>query len=123
MPTFADLLSSKIAPPDPDDLLRDQLGQGQNLVGLSSQPGQGAAPPPQIDQAWRTRIPQGWMQFADGSIGPPNQVGSDWNAPFRAPSPNVAGPLAALAKPRIKLKTPPAKKNKPRIKLKASAYG
>ena len=32
-------------------------------------------------------IPQGWMQFPDGSIGPRNSVGSDWNAPYR----NVPG--------------------------------
>jgi hypothetical protein len=36
-----------------------------------------------IDDAWPTRIPQGWQQFPDGSIGPPNPVGSDWNAPYR----------------------------------------
>jgi hypothetical protein len=36
-----------------------------------------------IDDAWQTRIPQGWQQFADGTIGPPNQVGSDWNAAYR----------------------------------------
>ena len=59
-----------------------------------------------------------------------------------APSPNVPGPLAALAKPgkpriklknkpspgkpriRLKMSPPPAvKKIKPKIKLKASAYG
>lgn len=38
-----------------------------------------------IDDAWRTRIPQGWIQFPDGSVGPPNQIGSDWNAPYRQP--------------------------------------
>ncbi len=105
MPTFADLLSSKFPDPDPSDQLRDPLGQGQNLVGLSPQPGQGAAPPPQMDPS----------QMPPGIGGPPGM----------APSLNVPGPLAALVpKPRIKLKTPPAKKKiKPRIKLKASAYG
>jgi hypothetical protein len=101
MPNIADLLSSQLPDPDPSDQLRDPLGQGQNLTGLSPQPGQGAAPPPQM------------------TGGPPGM----------APSANVPGPLAALApapvagKPRIRLKTPPAKKIKPRIKLKASAYG
>jgi hypothetical protein len=100
-------LSSQLPNPDPSDQLRDPLGQGQNLVGLSPQPGQGAAPPPMTG-------------------GPPGM----------APSPNVPGPLAALAppparmagKPRIRLKIPPpppppAKKIKPKIRLKASAYG
>lgn len=103
MPTFADLLSSQLPDPDPSDQLRDPLGQGQNLVGLSPQPGQGAAPPP---------------------VPPPGM-----GAPGIMPSPNVPGPLAALVpKPRIRLKNPPpaaavVKKIKPRIKLKASAYG
>jgi hypothetical protein len=97
MPTFADLLSSQLNPPDPNDLLRDPMGQGQTLVGLGQVPGQGAAPPPQMG-------------------GMPQPV---------APSPNVAGPLAALArttpraKPHIKLKSRPKNKIKPRIKLKA----
>ena len=105
MPNIADLLSSQLPDPDPSDQLRDPLGQGQNLVGLSPQPGQGAAPPP---------------------IAPPPGMG----APGMAPSANVPGPLAALVppgagKPRIKLKTAQAvlKKIKPKIKLKASAYG
>jgi hypothetical protein len=116
MPTMADLLSSQIPDPDPSDQLRDQLGQGQNLAGLTPQPGQGAAPPPNVDPAL--------------------MMGG---APGMAPSPNVPGPLAALApkpmagKPRIRLKSsaygkpsagkPPAKKIKPKIRLKASAYG
>jgi hypothetical protein len=115
MPTMADLLSSQIPDPDPSDQLRDQLGQGQNITGLSPQPGQGAAPPPNVDPALMT---------APGMGG----------APGMAPSPNVPGPLAALApkpmagKPKIRLKSsayakPPAKKIKPKIKLKASAYG
>jgi hypothetical protein len=118
MPTFADLLSSQIPDPDPSDQLRDQLGQGQNITGLSPQPGQGAAPPPQVDPALMM------------GGGPPGMGG----APGMAPSPNVPGPLAALApkpgagKPKIRLKSsayakPPAKKIKPKIKLKASAYG
>ena len=107
MPNIADLLSSELPDPDPSDQLRDPLGQGQNLTGLSPQPGQGAAPPPQML-----------------SGGPPGM----------APSPNVPGPLAALTqpglargagKPRIRLKTAvaPIKKIKPKIRLKASAYG
>src|SRR4029077_19505762 len=36
-----------------------------------------------VDEAWRTRIPPGWTQFPDGSIGTPNSIGSDWNAPYR----------------------------------------
>src|SRR4029077_1616619 len=40
-----------------------------------------------VDDAWATRIPQGWIRFPDGSIGPPNgPPGSDWNAPYRQPS-------------------------------------
>jgi hypothetical protein len=41
--------------------------------------------------------PEGWIQFPDGSIGPPNSVGSDWNAPYRIqnginpPSPSALG--------------------------------
>jgi hypothetical protein len=30
-------------------------------------------------------IPQGWIRFPDGSVGPPNSIGSDWNAPYRQP--------------------------------------
>ena len=110
MPTFADLLSSKLNPPDPNDQLRDPLGQGQTLTGLAQIPGQGAAPPPQM---------------------PPQMDPSGMPQPVVA-SPNVLGPLAALAgrtpgKPRIRLKNtsppPNVKKIKPRIKLKASAYG
>ena len=36
-----------------------------------------------IDSAWPTRIPPGWRTFPNGAIGPPNQIGSDWNAPYR----------------------------------------
>lgn len=114
MPTFADLLSSQLNPPDPNDQLRDPMGQGQTLTGLAQIPGQGAAPPPQMP-------PQ----------TPPQMDPSGMPQPVAA-SPNVLGPLAALAsrtpgKPRIRLKTksppPNVKKIKPRIKLKASAYG
>jgi len=44
-----------------------------------------------VDDAWQTRIPQGWIRYPDGTIGPPNQVGSDWNAPYR-PAPGVTIP-------------------------------
>jgi hypothetical protein len=107
MPNIADLLSSQLPNPDPSDMLRDPLGQGQTLQGLEPQPGQGAAPPPQTPP---------------GMGGPPGMV----------PSANVAGPLAALAgktpgKPRIRL-LPKKKKlvpvsGKPHIKLKASPNG
>ena len=108
MPNPADLLSSQLQPPDPDDQLRDPLGQGQNLAGLSPQPGQGAAPPPQMDPSQM--------------MGGPPQMGGP---PGMAPSPNVPGPLAALAQkaPKPKIRFKPAKKIKPKIKLKASAYG
>ena len=53
-----------------------------------------------IDSAWRTRVPQGWIQFPDGSFGPPNQVGSDWNAPYRTPPVGGgAGPPAGSTPP------------------------
>lgn len=105
MPTIADLISSQINPPDPNDQLRDPLGQGQTLQGLAQIPGQGAAPPP-------------------GQGVPPS--GPTGGPPGMMPSPNVPGPLAALApaagKPKIKLKAqPPSKKIKPKIKLKAAA--
>jgi hypothetical protein len=92
MPTPFDLLSSKIEPPDPDDLLRNQLGQqqGKTLIGLG--------PPPQ----------QGQM--------------AQQGLPMMAQPSAVPGPLAAIpqmtqaSKPKVKLKV---KKAKPRIKLKA----
>jgi hypothetical protein len=75
------------------------------------------------------------MQLAQGQganlAGAPQPPGTPTGMPMQGPSPNVPGPLAALApppgKPRIKLLTPPskpkvkpkAKKAKPRIKLKA----
>jgi len=34
VPTFADLLSSLLNPPDPNDLLRDPMNQGQTLTGM-----------------------------------------------------------------------------------------
>jgi hypothetical protein len=54
---------------------------------------------PGTDDAWRTRIPQGWIQFPDGSIGPPNSVGSDWNAPYRTPAPPAPPPAGPLSVP------------------------
>ena len=38
MPNFADLLSSMLNPPDPNDLLRDPMGQGQTLTGMAGKP-------------------------------------------------------------------------------------
>jgi hypothetical protein len=101
MPTPADLLSEKIDE-DPDDQLRMQLdqGQGNNLAGAPQTPPQAGMPPP-------------------GGVMP-------GGAP---PSPNVPGPLAALAKktpttkPHIRLKSkpaePPRKKLKVRLKPRA----
>ena len=101
MPTPFDLLSEKLDDQaDPDDQLRLQLGgdQGANLAG-------------------------GPQQDADGQpqLGTPPP-----GAQPMAASPNVPGPLAALArktptlKPHIKLKSkPPMKKGKPKIKLKS----
>jgi hypothetical protein len=112
MPTPFDLLSEKLDDQsDPDDQLRLQLGQdqGANLAGGPDAQPNGMTPPSQ-----------------GGVGGPPAGMGGSPQP--MAPSPNVPGPLAALAKktpgkPRIKLKTPQAKKKtKPRIKLKASAY-
>jgi hypothetical protein len=38
------------------------------------------------------RMPQGWVTFADGSVGPPNPGrGSDWNAPYRGGAPDSSG--------------------------------
>ena len=111
MPKPSDILTED-DDEDPEDQLRMQLdqGQGNNLAGGPQPPGQaGLAGQP----------PQG---------PPPGMAGSPQPV---APSPNVPGPLAALAKrpakPHIRLrnKSPPpvVKKIKPRIKLKASAYG
>ena len=97
MPNPADIQSEELDPDDPDDQLRMELdqGQGNNLAGGPQPPGQtGMAPP--------------------GAGGMPQPV---------APSPNVPGPLSALAgkgKPRIKLKAPPPGV-KPHIKLKSTS--
>ena len=109
MPTPFDLLSSELEEEDPEDLLRNMIGQdqGKNLVG-----GPEAKP--------------------DGKVSPPPRGAQGMRQPVAA-SPNVPGPLAALArilpkkKPHIRLKNksppPKVKKIKPHIKLKASAYG
>ncbi len=105
MPNPSDIASEE-DDEDPDDQLRMQLeqGQGANLAGGPQPPGQGGlagqpgAPPPQA--------------------APP---------PPGGPSPNVPGPLAALAakpaKPHIRLKNksppPVVKKIKPKIRLKS----
>jgi hypothetical protein len=80
VPNFADLLSSLLNPPDPNDLLRDPMGQGQTLTGMA-------------------RIPV------------PGKPHIRPKLPLMAPSVNVPGPLAALArrmpapgKPHIRLK-------------------
>jgi hypothetical protein len=92
MPTPFDLLSEKLDPEDPEDQLQQQLGQdqGANLAG-----GPEAAPDGQPDL----------------SGGAP---------PVQPASPNVPGPLAALAlkaaKPKIRLL--PKKKPKLKIRLK-----
>ncbi len=109
MPTPFDLLSEKLDDQaDPDDQLRLIMGgdQGANLAGGPDSQPNGQTPPSQ-----------------GGVGGPP----SGMPQPIAA-SPNVPGPLAALAKPqarikpKIRLKSKPPKK-KPHIKLKASAYG
>jgi hypothetical protein len=97
MPNPFDLLTQKVDPPDPGDQLDQQLGQdqGANLAG-GPQPDPNAPP--------------------DGGGGPA--------PPVQPASPNVPGPLAALApkpvKPKIKLK--PKRRMlpraKPHIKLK-----
>lgn len=107
MPTPFDLLSSQLDDQaDPDDQLRNIIGQdqGKNLVG-----GPEANP--------------------DGRI-PPAMQGMPQPVP---PSPNVPGPLAALArkvpasKPHIRLKNksepPNVKKIKPKIRLKSKPPG
>lgn len=101
MPTPYDLLSQKLdTPTDPDDQLRLQLGQdqGASLTGAPAptpdgMPDTGQPPPP-------------------GAVGMPQPV---------APSPAVAGPLAALAKKPVKpkIRLLPKKKIKPHIKLKS----
>ncbi len=101
MPTPYDLLSQKLDDPtDPDDQLRLMLGQDQ---GANLQGGPDDTPDAQT---------------------PPSQGGAPGVQPM-APSPNVPGPLAALArktptlKPHIKLKSKlPMKRGKPRIKPK-----
>ena len=103
MPTPYDLLSAEQDDEeDPNDQLRNAIGlqQGKNLVGGPLPPG---APPPDPTPG----------------VGPP--PGNMASTQPVAPSPNVPGPLAALARkvPDIRLK--PKKKIKPRIKLKASA--
>lgn len=108
MPTPFDLLSEKLDDQaDPDDQLRLQLGQDQG-ANLAGGPQQGADGQPQFGAVPRMPPP----------TPPPGISG---------PSPNVPGPLAALApkktptiKPHIKLKSrPPPKKGKPKIKLKS----
>lgn len=106
MPTPFDLLSQKLDDPDPMDDLDLLLGQdqGANLAG-------------------------GPEKKPDAQ---PNLGGAPGAQPM-APSPNVPGPLAALAprmtpraKPHIRLKskpTPPVKKKiKPKIRLKLKAF-
>ena len=110
MPNPADILSLQ-NDKDPDDQLRMQLdqGQGNNLAGGPQPPGAAGLKPD-----WSDAVPRMPPQQAPG-------------AQPVAPSPNVAGPLAALAakpaKPHIKLKNKPpppkAKKIKPKIKLKS----
>ena len=60
----------------------------------------------------RMQLDQGQGNNLAGGPQPPGQAGMP-------PSPNVPGPLAALAsKPKIKLKAPPPPGVKPHIKLK-----
>jgi hypothetical protein len=106
MPTPFDLLSQKLDDQaDPDDQLRLMMGQdqGANLAGGPDAQPDAQTPPQQ------------------GGVGGPPPQGMP--QPM-APSPNVPGPLAALApkpgKPKIRLKK--KKKTKPHIKLKASSY-
>jgi hypothetical protein len=110
MATPFDLLSQQLdTPTDPDDQLRLMLGQDQG----ASLPG-GPSPTPD-------GMPDTGQQAPPGAAGMPQPM---------APSPNVPGPLSALArkavpvkgKPHIRLVTK-KKKIKPHIKLKASAYG
>src|SRR4029077_18511424 len=44
-------------------------------------------------------IPQGWIRFPDGSIWPPNSVGSDWNAPYREPGGGMGYPTSGILPP------------------------
>ena len=99
MPTPGDLLTEQLDR-EPDDLLRLMMGQdqGANLAGGPDATPDAQTPPSQ------------------GGVGGPG-------AQPVAPSPNVPGPLSALAssaqaKPKIKLKTPAPRGPKPRIKLK-----
>ena len=104
MPTPADLLSQE-DDEDPDDQLRMELdqGQGANLAGGPQPPGQ------------------------TGMAAPPGMAAGGSSQPM-APSPNVPGPLSALAKkpakPHIRLKNtsapPKVKKIKPKIRLKST---
>jgi hypothetical protein len=104
MPNPGDLLTQEIDE-DPEDQLRMQLdqGQGANLAGAPRPPGQGGMP-----------LPGG------GGVMP-------GGAP---PSPNVPGPLAALAKktpttkPHIRLKSKraePSARKKLKVRLKPRA--
>jgi hypothetical protein len=41
-----------------------------------------------VDDAWQTRIPQGWIRYPDGTIGPPNQpspIDQAWQTRIPAP--------------------------------------
>ena len=113
MPNPYDLLSQKLdTPSDPDDQLRLMVGQdqGANLAGGPDADPNASTPP------------------AQGGVGPPPGLPP---SPQPVPaSPNVPGPLSAMAmgqtpqakpKPRIKLKL--KSKKKPLIKLKAKSYG
>jgi hypothetical protein len=98
MPTPFDLLSQKLDDPDPEDDLSQMLGQDQ---GANLAGGPEAQPDAQPDLG-----------------GAP---------PVQPATPNVPGPLAALAppakagKPKIKLLSPPKKKLKIRLKPHVSA--
>lgn len=49
---------------------------------------------PGIDSAWPTRVPPGWVQFPDGSVGPPNKpspIDQAW--PTRLPNPGTSLPM------------------------------
>ena len=92
MPTPYDLMTEQLEGPDPEDQLQMQLGQDQGA------------------------------NLAGGPQAQPN--GGGGQAPGAQPvpaSPNVPGPLAALAskpaKPHIKLKAKP-QQPKPKVKLK-----
>jgi hypothetical protein len=113
MPTPFDLLSEQLDDQaDPDDQLRLLMGQdqGANLAGGPDAQPDGQTPPS-----------QGGVGAPPGAAGMPQPM---------APSPNVPGPLSALARKTVPAKGKPhirliakKKKIKPHIKLKASAYG